>query len=186
MLRKPCDCCKQIETADGCDHCCEADTLPTELQLTIPAGWSDQTECDQCDAMAGDWFVPLDSFLAPGANCSFFGSPCATWKLNQSDWCEMDCDNGLGQVFYRFEILVQLWCNRPSLDECRLEAIVGVGRDAADDDPCPREAKQKYQVDFPTPSADCRFANLVLSKTGALIGDPDVCDTPPAAMTVNA
>lgn len=175
-----------VATEDGCDHCCDADTLPQTLKVTVPSGWTDGTECDQCNEMAGEWDVPLDSFLSPGANCSFFGAACASWKLTQTNWCEMDCDNGLGAVFYRFEIEVQLWCNRPTTGECQLEAFVGVGRGAADDDPCPRQAKQKYVLARSSVPEDCRYSGLTLNASGGLIGDSSVCSNPPSTISVTA
>lgn len=179
--------CDSIETEDGCDQCCNENTIPTELSVTVPAGWTDGTECDQCDEMGGDWILSLDSFSSPGSTCSFFGAACATWSYTQTDWCLMDCDNGLGDVYYTFEIEVQLWCNRPTLSECQLEAFVGVSRSAADDDPCPREARQKYVLARSSVPEDCSaWSGLSLSASGAMIGDTDVCDNPPASITVSA
>ncbi|MEK6236458.1 MAG: hypothetical protein N2C14_17255 [Planctomycetales bacterium] len=192
-FRRPCDCCGGIGTIDACRACCLENTLPDELLVSVPAGWTDGTECDACDAMTGDWYVPLLSSVAPEGLC-FFGD-CARWRLTHEDWCEMQSCPSFGEcppgpcepigVFYDFQIEVNLKC--PVGGECELFAYVGVGRSTSDGDPCPRRSFQDYTLQRVSIPEDCSaWSGLILAKDGALDGWTEICDNPPLTITISA
>ena len=112
----PC-CCG---TADVCTDCCDDEA--EDYVVDLGAGGLTDDECDNCEAIAGEFTV---------SKITFDGDDCH-WRYSEEEWCD-GCvlNHDLGDC-EPLRLTVNLWLKVDDVGRCYWEAMVSFGSGCVD------------------------------------------------------